>query len=59
MTPPANEVTNGLLVEEFNSVLNEAEDMLNAMPDAVGEKPTALRARLASIAINLLGKPAA
>ena len=59
MTPPGNEMTNGLLVKEFNAVITEVEAMLNAMPEAGGEKPAALRARLASIAINLLGKPGA
>lgn len=59
MAPFGNEVTNDQLVEEFNAVMTEVEQMLSAMPDAVGKKSTALRARLAGIAINLLAEPTA
>ena len=59
MAPPGNEVTNAQLVEEFNAALEEAEQLLKSVSDAKGERSVALRARLASLAINLLGMPAA
>ncbi len=59
MAPPGNELTNAQLVEEFNAALEEAEQLLNSVPGAKGEKSVALRARLASLAINLLGMAAA
>jgi len=54
MAPPGNELTNAQLVEEFNAAIEEAEQLLNSVPGAKGEKSVALRARLASLAINLL-----